>query len=266
MSRVAREMGFCLIAREFNQTIKADVEGTKWWTRGLVNYLSGYVYPSINLEHQTLPNELALSELSTTLADLTWTNWVLFEYLHGLNGWAEGNMDLVRSFPTGGDHLAQLAATNGMEELYHDFERALTDANVSDLGPGTVPYQPRAWQFPIVVPVEAKLFLPALGVRRLHITVPDGMYACFETIQQGDQRTSWRSGAPGVSGTWEDDPPFALEGETTLVATAVTPGATMIIDVTDVTDDPDCEEDEDTTSTTLGDCGACPPSAYYYKD
>jgi hypothetical protein len=262
---VAREMAFCLIAREFNTTIKADQVGTRWWSRGLVNYLSAYVYPRVNLEHDILPLELSDIELSTTLEGRTWTNWIFFEYLHGFIG-PEGNMALIRNLPVGGDHVAALARVDSMDELFHDFERGLTDANIPDQGPGTVPYTPRTWKLDVFGPLTGTLTTQPFGVRRLEITVPDGNTACFETIQTGDLRASWRRGVPGEAGTWEDVPPATLEGTTMLLVTAVTPGAAYTIDVTRVSDDPDCEDDQEPTSTTLGDCGLCPPSRYFFND
>jgi hypothetical protein len=104
------------------------------------------------------------------------------------------------------------------------------------------------------------------GVRRLEITVPDGNTACFETVQTGDLRASWRRGFPGEAGTWEDVPPAVLEGTTMLLVTAVTPDAAYTIDVSRVSDDPDCEDDQETTPTTLGDCGICSPSRYFFND
>jgi hypothetical protein len=263
---IAREMAFCLIASEFNTTIKADQAGTQWWTRGVVNYLSGYVYPSTNLEHEKLPGELASHELSTTLAERTWTNWIFFEYLHGFLGGPEAILSLLGDFPPGGDHIAALADADSMDVLFHDFERALTDANVGDQGPGTVPYEPIAWELDVFGPLEASLSAQPFGVRRLQITVPDGMTACFTTTAQGEMRSSWRTGVPGEPGTWDEVEPTTLQGDHMLVVTAVKPGSSYHIQVTDVSEDPDCEDDEDSPPTTLGDCGLCPPSQYYYKD
>lgn len=263
---IAREMAFCLIAREFNTIIKADQAGTQWWTRGVVNYLSGYVYPSINLEHEKLPAELAGYELSTTLAGRTWTNWIFFEYLHGFLGGPDAIMSLLRELPPGGDHLAALADADSMDVLFHDFERALSDANVSDQGPGTVPYEPPSWTLDVSGPLEATLTAEPFGVRRLQITVPDGMTACFTTTAQGEMRSSWRTGVPGEPGTWDEVEPTTLQGDHMLVVTAVKPGSSYHIQVTDVSEDPDCEDDDDSPPTTLGDCGLCPPSRYYYNN
>lgn len=263
---IAREMAFCFVLQEFTDLIRADLADTLWWRRGLITYLSGYVYPLVNLEHENLPTRLAGHELTSTLPERGLTNWVLFEYLHSLLG-VEGNLATIGGFPVGGDHVAALAAFSDTPELFHDFERALTDANVPDLGPGTVPYEPRVWEIPLTGPTDAPFTVLPFGVKRILITVPEGLYGCFETFQTGEQKSSWRRGAPGEPGSWDEVPPAVLEGETTLVVTAVKPGAEMTIEVTDVSDDPDCEEQDDGVSppTTLGDCGICGPSQYYSK-
>jgi len=261
---IAREMAFCLILGEFYDLILADTENTLWWSRGLADYLSGYVVPSANVEHRKLPETLAEIELSTTFDERSRTNWIFFEYLHPIHG-AEGNLALISGFPQGGDHIAALAAYSEIPELFHDFEQALTDANVPDQGSGTVPFQPRAWELSIIAPVETTLTLPPFGVRRIHITVPDDLYACFETFETGEAKSSWRPGVPGEAGSWEDGPPVALQAETMLVVTAVKPGAEFVLDVAKVSDDPDCnQEEEQSPPTTLGDCGICGPSRYYH--
>jgi hypothetical protein len=263
---LAREMAFCLTARKYNDLIRADQVGTAWWSRGLVNYLSGYVYPSVNLEHQTLPAVLAESELYTNLLGRTWTNWILFEYLHPLLG-VEGVLDMIASFPIGGDHAVALASQPDMEDLYHGFALGLTDANIRDQGLGTVPYTPLTWELPLSEPLTTDIGIPALGVRRIHVTVPDGLHACITTFETGDQRVSRRPGAPGQPGTWEQGIPGDLEGESMLVITSTRPGALIGIEVTDVSDNPDCEESQDpnATPTTLGECDLCGPSRYYWN-
>jgi hypothetical protein len=79
-------------------------------------------------------------------------------------------------------------------------------------------------------------------------------------------RASWRTGVPGVSGSWDDVPPTTLTGDTMLVVTAVKPDSSYTIQISDVSDDPDCEDDQETPPTTLGDCGICDPSQYFYND
>lgn len=266
---LAREIAFCLIAEKFVATIEASggsragPAASKWWVNGLANYLSGYVFPSINIEHKELPQRLAQTELSTVLGDRTWTNWLLFEYLHGFGG-AEGNLALIESLPVGGDPFAALAETDGFPEHFHGFARSLTDANIADQGPGFVPYEPRSWDLFINSPVKADVFGVPFGVQRIFIQVGAGLTACVETLEEGELLASWRTGVPGEPGSWDDVAPVELEGESMLVVTSVKPGGKLTIDIGDVSDDSDCTDEEDPTPTTLGDCGLCPPSQYFY--
>ncbi len=262
---VAREMAYCFLATEFRALIAPDPAAASWWVKGMATYLSGHVYPAANAEHVNLPAGLAKIELSSTLGDRSVTNWVFFEYLHSELG-VEGNLATISGFPPGGNHLAALAAYSDTPDQFHGFELALTDSNVSDLGPGTVPYEPRSWDLNVFVPVEATFAVPAFGVRRIRVEVADGKLACFETSASGDLRSSWRAGPPGEPGDWSgDDPPF-LEGEQTLVVTTLESDVSFTLLVTEVVEDGDCGEDPVPTPTTLGDCGGCPPSQYFYSD
>ena len=216
-----------------------------WWSSALPKYLSGYVYPPVNLEHRSLPAELAQVELATTLADRRATNWIFFEHFHSLLGGAEGVMGLIDSLPAAGDPMGALARYEGMSVMFDDFERGLTDASISDLGPGFVPYQPIAWDLPLTGPTDVPFAVPRFGVRRLHIRVPLLHYACFETTTHGQQMVSWRPGAPGQEGNWSDDLPSALEGESVMLITSIDDGARFEMNVTDVDDDPECRDDEE---------------------
>lgn len=261
----AREIAFCFISHNFFLQFWENPNPTKWLAHGLANYLSGVVYPSTNLEHDNLPQLLAQAELSTTVPERSWTNWILFEHFNGFIG-APGVVELIRSMPESGDLVTALAGGDGVREMYHDLGRALTDANVSDLGPGLVPYSPQAWELPLSRPAEVPLTVPRFGIRRLHIKVPPGEYACVTTYSQGELRVSWRPGAPGgQGGSWSDEVPDPLEGESVLVVTSVGEGANYTLDVEDVDDDPNCENDPagpgEPDDCNLG--GICDPSHYY---
>jgi hypothetical protein len=261
----ATVLSHCLMDHHLNEQWLSSPQKALWWYAGLAWYLGGYVYPSNNLEH-LWSLELAIKELATTLGDRLDTNWVFFEYLHAFQG-ADGNIAMIASFPAEGDHLAALAAYPNMSELFHDFERALTDADVADVGPGRVPYTPVAWELPLGGPSEVKFTVPPFGVRRIHITVPPGEYACFDTFQFGDQRASWRPGGPGQRASWDNMPPVVLEGETMLVITAVKDGARFDLDVEDVYDNPECEKKEEEPASppvTFEWCDLCALLSKYF--
>ncbi|MGH9893600.1 MAG: hypothetical protein ACREA0_16760, partial [bacterium] len=166
--------------------------------------------------------------------------------------------------PEAGDLVTALAAAPGVSEMYHDLSRALSDANVADLGGGVVPYSPQAWELSLTGPAEVPFTVPRFGVRRLHIQVPAGSYACVDSITRGELRLSWRPGAPGdSSGTWSDDLPFAFENESVLVITSVDSDAHFTLDVTDVDTNPDCVDEEDSDKCDLN--AICDPSRFYYR-
>jgi hypothetical protein len=264
---VAREIAFCLIGQTYFSILTGNQGAARWWTHGLANYLSGVIYDDVNLEHKNLPAKLAQVELSTTLADRSFTNWVLFEYLHGVMG-AGAIMEMIAAFPPGGDHIAALANYGGMSELYHDFERGLSDANIGDIGGGTVPYDPIAWELPLSGPTEVPFPVPRFGVRRLHIIVPSGQYACFETTENGEQRVSWRPGEPGQAGSWSDELPISFEGENVMMITTLEQGVQFKMTVTDVDDDPDCQDEEESSTPPADECElnvVCRASRYFFS-
>lgn len=267
---LAREVAFCFISHDLFDQLWENPSPVNWMVLGLANYLSGVVYPTNDLEHENLPDQLAQQELATTMPGRTWTNWIFFEHLHAFVG-ADGIMAMLRAFPQGGELTAALAGAPGVDELYHDLERALSDANVSDVGQGTVPYDPQAWEVPLSGPTEIPLTVPPFGVRRLHLTVPPGEYACVEFFEQGPVRMSWRPGSPGDPGSWSDELPDSFQGEVVMVLSAVEGGANYTLDVVDVSTEEDCEEEEenpgggDVTGPILGQCeDMCDPSTYYW--
>lgn len=261
----AREVSFCLIEFDFFLQLFKNPNPVRWLVFGLADYLSGVVYPSNNLEHANLPDKLASQELSTTVPDRRWTNWILFEHFHSFIGPA-GVTDMIRGLPESGDLVEALAATPGVPEMYHDLARALSDANVADVGPGTVPYTPQAWELNLGGPSEVPMAVPRFGVRRLHIKVPPGKFACVDSSTEGEVRMSWRSGAPGGSGSWSDELPTSFQGESVMVLTSVQPGAHFTLDVTDLSTNPDCEEDEPEDDSEECDLGVvCDPSRFYFK-
>ncbi|MCH8814690.1 MAG: hypothetical protein IH957_06255 [Chloroflexi bacterium] len=262
---IAHELAHCFQEETFTGQNKVDYSVVKWREEGLADYLSNVVYPDNNLEWDPL-GTLAVFELQTTLFERAYTNSVFFQYLENTIG-SGGIFALVRSLPTSGgqgDQVDKLAQFGGIEELYHDFVKAMTDEAVVDTGGGTIKYDVRADKIPIsgrtVILEDPKRF----GVVRLHLVV-DPKYACIEYDENGELRSSWRDGEPGSPpGSWSNDLPDPLQGEAVFVVTATEDGATFTIEVTDVDDDdPECEEEEEDPD----DCEIdfCEPSDYYTK-
>lgn len=243
---IARFLSHCFVHSTLPSVNSAAYMAQRWWFDGLSIYLSGVVYPDNNLEHDTLPAKLAHQELADPIPARSYTNWVVYEYLHADIG-VDGVLGLVGSLPSDASGVGTFAGTAGMNAYLHDLGRGLTDANVADLGnsPPLVPYEPVAWDLEISGSTEFTVPVPQLGIRRLHITVPDNQYACATYLQTGSQEVSWRLGGPAERNhDWTDGVPDPIEGEVMLVITSVDDGAEFTMEVEDLYDNPDCEDDE----------------------
>jgi len=264
---VAHELAHCFQEETFTEQNKVDYKIVKWREEGLADHMSNLVYPKNDLEHDVL-GTLAVWELQSTLFERAYTNFVFFQYLENIIG-TDGIFALVRSLPTSGgpaDQVNKLAQFGGIEELYHDFVRAMTDEAVVDTGTGTIRYDARADTIPISGRTVILEDPPRFGVVRLHLVV-DPKYACVEYEENGELRASWREGEPGApAGSWSDDLPDPLQGEAVFVVTATEEGTTFTIEVTDVhDDDPECEDEEEGTNPDDCEIDFCPPSNYYTK-
>ena len=269
---IAGEMAHCMISKTFPAQVSAGYEVIRWWKLGLAIWLSTVVYPTANLELETLPGHLAAVELETTLLDRDSTNWLFFEHANEFIGFElDGNFDLIKSLPSGGGRAKQedaLAAYDGIERMLHTFAQGLTEFNIPDSGGGQVPYEVRADTVAISGPIVLLEDPQRFGVVRLHLVVDPGKYACVEYEPDGELRSSWRTGKPGApGGSWSNDLPESLQREAVFVVTTTEEGAAFTVSVTDVDDDPECEDEEDESEPTpcpieLG----CRPSDYYYKE
>ena len=263
---LANEMAHCLIGGEFPEQLAAGYEVTRWWRDGLSVYLSGVVYPGVNLEWLELPAALASLERETTLLDRASTNWLFFEYLHPIES-TVGIFNLIRTLPTGGGRSAQeeaLRRWSGIEGLYHLYAERMTDQAVIDLGGGQVPFVPDVWEIDISGPTVVLDEIRPFGVNRLQVTVASGQYACVEYDSSDQLFETWRPGDWGATTfTWLTELPEVLDGNAVFALTATDDGATFSMEVKDVSDEPDCEE-ESTPSGTSPPCSLeCPPSRFY---
>jgi hypothetical protein len=260
---IAHELGHCFNGETFSTQKDVGYEARKWWEEGLADFWSNFVYPPNNLEWRTL-DLLTQAELATTLLDRSYANAIFFQYLESPIG-IDGIKSVISNLPGSGgiaEQAQKMASFPGMDQFYHDFARAMADTQVVDTSGALVPYKPIGWDLPLSGPTLASFTVPVFGVRRLHIVVPPGMYGCYETFTQGDQLVSWREGAPGQPGSWDDFGPTELQGETTVVVTAVEEGAHFTLDVLDVDDDPDCIDDEEKECDINLICRA---SRYFFK-
>jgi hypothetical protein len=261
---IAHEIGHCFNGETFVAQRDLDYQIRKWWEEGVADYWSNFVYPPNNLEWRTL-DRLTGKELATTIFDRTYDNAVFFQYLEEAMD-VDGIDAVISNLPGSGgvgDQLRAMASFPGMDETYHEFARVMADSQVFDTSGEHVPYRPVGWDLAVSGPTQVPFPVPAFGVRRLHITVPAGLYGCYETITTGEQKVSWREGAPGQPAPWDEFGPAELQGETTLVVTAVEEGAHFTLDVYEVDDDPDCDDVEEPEECDLE--LICDPSGYFFQ-
>jgi hypothetical protein len=251
--RLASFLAWCLL-----------MDGPDASTVGMMIYLSGVVYPDFNEEHVFSP-QLQVEELLTTLPDRNRTNWALFEFMHPFVGGgtddrlggALGNLGLLPEFP------------DSAGPFLHQYALGLTDSNVGDIDPdgGVIPYSPPASLLNVSGPIQPfNLAPPEYGVRRLHVVVDPGMYACLsDPAPSGDLEASWREGQPGEEGDWVN-PPATIEGHSVLVVTATGPDTVYNFGVKKVSDNEDCEEEkrkEETIPPPAGDVLPCCLSEFF---
>ncbi|MBI2845217.1 MAG: hypothetical protein HYX86_01590 [Chloroflexi bacterium] len=227
---IAHELAHCFQMETFPEQNKVDHEFMMWREEGLADYLSNVVYPKNNLEYRTL-KKLADIELATTLFDRSYANFIWFQYLFNRSG-NDGIFDLLRSLPSAGgrpEQEAALAAYPGMDEMYHDFARAMTDGTqIEDTGGGLIPYEiseTNRLTFEIAAPYSIRAVVEGFGVLRLRLVVEAGKQGCLNWSGPGmvlDQR-------PTPGGDWSDLPSTlpkaaAEERDIVLVATATKSG------------------------------------------
>lgn len=227
--RIAARMALCLLLNEGT--------ASAWWGQGMPIYLSGVVYPEVNLEH-LLSAFLRDYELDLGLLERRWINWVFFERLHPENG-AAGNLTFARA------SLSQIA------EEFHGLVEDLTDVSVPDVGPGLVPYDPPSDPGEISGATQLVVLPGNFGVQRIHVTIPDDKIVCeVDYDQQGGVIASWRSGAPGSSGGgWSRDFPTEPSGDMVFAVTGSADDAQFVANFEKVEDaDDGCEEEDETES------------------
>ena len=212
---VAHELAHCFQQHTFPQQNDAlPFEVRAWREEGLADYMSNIVYPFNNVEWGTDSarrkslDELAGEELTTTIFDRSYENFIFFQYLSNRLG-VGGLMDFIKGLPAIADQAAALATTPDIDNLYHDFAKALTDKEVIDTSLATIPYkisEKNNKPLQIAGPSfkEGATMAP-FGVQRYQIFVDSGKEAdLFFTPGTGVVRDSSR---PNNEIKWGDLPP-----------------------------------------------------------
>ena len=237
---------------------------TGGWRNAIAWYLSDVIYPDASMEVLVLevPNALAGEELGSTLIDRSLTNMPFFEYVDSARG-LEGTMTAVWTIAESGP-----GDISGIDELLHDYNKALTDGVIIDQGGGHS-YGPPSKFRPLSEGVTISTKPKPFGVERIRVGVGSGDYACLEYPDSGnlDIVASWREGAPGQSGSWTTELPESAQGQSVFLLTTTEPGGQFRIKVTDVDDDdPNCEDEKESDSGIPDlPCGFCERTEYLWK-
>jgi hypothetical protein len=252
---VASVMASCYLEHNFGYSEN--------WELAASYYLSDVVYPAASMETVVfkIPDALGREELLTTLTERSITNMPFFEYAHSARGVA-GAIDAYGEIVGGGP-----AAVGGIDELWHDYAKRLTDGMIIDQAGGHS-FGPGAQRFDASPRLRIKADPRPFGLERIQLTVPSGMYACMEypDASNPDLIVSWRPGLPGGGGAWSTSLPDTLNGTAVFVVTVGEAGGRFDLKVRDVEDNPECEEEEKEKEKENPEppCGFCDPTSFYY--
>lgn len=199
---LAHELAHCFQTETFPGQNSVDYQFAKWREEGLADYMANVVYPDVNREWGKEPEfrsqltGLAIYELNTTIFDRAYTNFIFFQYLANIIG-DTGIMGLVASLPVSGgagDQIAALANYPGMDELYHDFSRAMTDGTVIDASGVVIPYEAPFKAYEIASAASPLLQAPVkpFGIARYRLYVSGTKQAMLDYEPKGLVRESAR--------------------------------------------------------------------------
>lgn len=235
------------------------------WESPAAWYLSDVIYPNASIETKvlTVPALLAGEELRTTLTERSLTNMPFFEHIHrdrGLEGAMAALLAIVEAGP---------GAIEGIDDLWHEYAKRLTDGVISDRG-GAHTFGAGAERYDASPGLTVRAQARSFGLERVQFTAPPGMYACMLYPDAGnlDLAVSWRAGTPGGGGSWSTSLPTDVQGTVVFVITAGEADGSFDLKVDDVGDEPGCEDEEDSDdeeTDELGEpCGFCAAGSFYY--
>jgi len=137
---VAQQLAHCLQAAMYPEQHAVPYAVRAWREDGLATYLSSLVYPTGDLELESL-SPLVSSDGPTTLFDWSSAAASWWQYVGEESGWQAIDA-IVRALPSDGDAAAQaaaLAATTNAADLFSGFVEAFVDGEIGDGAGGTLP-------------------------------------------------------------------------------------------------------------------------------
>jgi hypothetical protein len=207
---VAHEIAHCFQGETWPGQHLVHYDVIKWHFEGAAEYWSNLVYPDVNLEWRHLPG-LEQVELVTYLHNRSYENFIFFQYLGSTIG-NDGIAALIGGLPTAtipGDpgtgvvgQREGLAAYPNMEQIFHDFTKALTDGAVQDTSGAPIPYAAPAYEVELFGPQPQILHVPLLfpfATYRFLLVADEDEQVQLSFREAGTLSTSARRSTEGVA-------------------------------------------------------------------
>ena len=170
-----------------------------WYQEGMAEHFSNVVYPDNNLEIRTRLSSFDSRSADTWLMDMTYSNFIFFQYLENRFG-NEFLISLLDALPPNGDanfQAAELASSvGGIQEIFHDFGKAYINREILDSGGTTIPNQ--VYYLPDndhEIGEGASLFMfgEVFTISRYRLQFDDGIeYEIFKDISGSPGEVSWK--------------------------------------------------------------------------
>lgn len=262
---VAHELAHCFQEENFPDQNEVKYRFIKWREEGFATYLSHVVYPTTNHEWTFLPFNDDLY-LTTTVMDVSYGNFLFFQYLEGEIG-IENIFRLVKSLPDSGGRKNQeeaLASFRNIRSLFHGYAEAMIDGTIVDNGATLIPYKREYGTVAITGTVSVAPEFKPFGLKLLRLTIADCKIAQFE-FDWKDARATTR---PESRPTWARFPQQLPEGSDgahdMIYLLTTTEKAKLPLAVTQFKDDPACEGETTGSLPSVPEaCAFCEPSKYY---
>ena len=139
---LAHELFHCFQYENLVGPMSVDPPVRKWWAEGSAEYFSNVAFPGVNLEYRARLPALDAKSPTTSLLDLTYENFLFFQYLANETGGPAGVFRLLQSMPTRGvvssgleARAAQQDALAGLpliDKRFHNYGQQYLDRSILD--------------------------------------------------------------------------------------------------------------------------------------
>jgi hypothetical protein len=257
---LAHELFHCFQFELVPDLMSTTVDGPgEWWGEGTAEYFASAVYPNDNIEREYLPG-LRDDEPSHSLVELSAEAYVFFQHFANREGKA-AVVSFMTTMPARGgaaDQMAAAAAWPGMDELFHDYARALLTNSVVDENRRGIPVNAEEeTRATFVVDREGEVFdfdaVKPFEIHRLQMRFAERHTFDVEYLESSGVRSAAQE---GLEGPWEElpDPVETCNSprELRLLMTSTQPGDehTAGLDVLTATES---DPDSDSTVCCLAD-------------